>query len=52
MITKHLLGYGQGLAERFGLYKVLGFCVLGCLLPIGCGGLFCCGLFLLLIEWR
>jgi hypothetical protein len=52
MITQQLLTHGKGLAERFGAGKVLACCALGCLLPIVCSGFFCCGLLLLLTEWR
>lgn len=52
MNTQQLLGYGRGLTERFGMVKVLGCLALGCLIPIAVSGVFCCGLLLLLAEWR
>lgn len=52
MNTQQLLQHGRGLAERFGVGKVLGCLLLGCLVPIACTGVTCCGLLLLLTEWR
>lgn len=52
MITQQLLQHGKGAIERFGV-KVVALVVGGCcLLPIAVGGLLCCGLLLLLTEWR
>lgn len=48
MITQQLLTHGKGLTEKFGLGKVVAFCALGCLFPIACGGVCCCGLLLLI----
>lgn len=52
MITQQILKHGQGLAARFGAGKVLMCAALGCLAPVAFGGLFCCGLVLLLADWR
>lgn len=52
MNTQQLLQHGRGLTERFGIGKVLGCLALGCLIPIAISGVFCCGLLLLLAEWR
>lgn len=52
MNTQQLFQHGRGLAERFGMGKVLGCLMLGCLVPIACTGVMCCGLLLLLTEWR
>lgn len=49
-ILQQAWGHGQGLAERFGAKVVIGCAALGCLLPIGCIGLFGCGLLFLLLE--
>lgn len=52
MNTQQLLQHGRGLAERFGMVKMLCCLMLGCLVPIACTGVMCCGLLLLLTEWR
>ena len=52
MITQQLMKHGQGLAQRFGMVKVLGCAALGCFLPVACTGFMCCGLLLLLLaDW-
>ena len=52
MITQQLLKHGQGAVERFGL-KIVALVVMGCcLFPVVVGGLCCCGLLLLSMNWR
>lgn len=52
MITKQLLKHGQGAVERWGVKVVALTCAVGCLFPVVVGGLCCCGLLLLSMDWR
>lgn len=52
MITQQLIKHSKALSQRFGAGKVLMCAALGCLVPIACTGVFCCGMLLLLADWR
>lgn len=52
MITQQIMKHAPAVVERFGL-KVVALALFGCcLFPMIVSGLCCCGLLLLLVEWR